>query len=68
LALTASHLTKDEEKRNPSRGPEKELNNDKHFGIPISEEQVNKMFGKFDANEDDHTFGEADYSEFLVTP
>lgn len=76
MAFIASHLTKDEEKRDLDKifkeididgdgNLSKEeilLGYEKHFGIPISEEQVDEMFAKIDLDGN----GTIDYTEFVM--
>ena len=76
LAFIASHLTKDEEKRDLDKifkeididgdgqlsKEEILLGYEKCFGIPISEEQVDEMFEKIDLDGN----GTIDYTEFVM--
>ena len=76
LAFIASHLTKDEEKKDLDKifkeididgdgnltKKEILLGYEKHFGIPISEEQVNDMFKRIDLDGN----GTIDYTEFIM--
>jgi calcium-dependent protein kinase len=76
LAFIASHLTKDEEKRDLDKiFKEIDLNGDgnlskeevllgyeQHFGIAITEEQVDDLFAKIDLDGN----GTIDYTEFVM--
>ena len=76
LAFIASHLTRDDEKRDLDKifkeididgdgNLSKEeilLGYEKHFGIPISEEQVDEMFERIDLDGN----GTIDYTEFVM--
>ena len=76
LAFIASHLTKDDEKRDLDKifkaidingdgnlsKDEVILGYEQHFGIPISEEQVDEMFEKIDLDGK----GTIDYTEFVM--
>ena len=76
LAFIASHLTKDEEKKDLDKiFKEIDINGDgnlskdevllgyeKHFGIPISEEQGDEMFARIDLDGN----GTIDYTEFVM--
>ena len=76
MAFIASHLTKDEEKKDLDKifkdidvdgdgnlTKEEILQGyEKHFGIPISEEQVDEMFAKIDLDGN----GTIDYTEFVM--
>lgn len=76
LAFIASHLTKDEEKRDLDKiFKEIDINGDgnlskeevllgyeKHFGVEITEDQVDEMFAKIDLDGN----GTIDYTEFVM--
>lgn len=76
LAFIASHLTKDEEKRDLDKiFKEIDINGDgnlskeevllgyeKHFGVETTEEQVDEMFAKIDLDGN----GTIDYTEFVM--
>ena len=76
LAFIASHLTKDEEKRDLDKifkaidtdgdgtlsKEEVLLGYENHFGVPITEEQVDEMFAKIDLDGN----GAIDYTEFVM--
>lgn len=76
LAFIASHLTKDEEKRDLDKVfKEIDINGDgnlskeevllgyeKHFGVEITEDQVDEMFAKIDLDGN----GTIDYTEFVM--
>ena len=76
MAFIASHLTKDEEKRDLDKifkeididgdgnlsKEEIMLGYEKQFGVPISEEQVDEMFAKIDLDGN----GTIDYTEFVM--
>lgn len=76
LAFIASHLTRDEEKRDLDKifkaididgdgNLSKEeilLGYEEHFGVPITEEQVDEMFEKIDLDGN----GTIDYTEFVM--
>ena len=76
LAFIASHLTKDEEKRDLDKiFKEIDINGDgqlskeevllgyeKHFGVEMTEEQVDEMFAKIDLDGN----GTIDYTEFVM--
>lgn len=76
LAFIASHLTRDDERRDLDKifkeididgdgNLSKEeilLGYEKHFGIPISEEQVDDMFRRIDLDGN----GTIDYTEFVM--
>jgi calcium-dependent protein kinase len=76
LAFIASHLTKDEEKRDLDKifkaidvdgdgtlSKEEVLQGyENHFGVPITEEQVDEMFAKIDLDGN----GAIDYTEFVM--